>query len=294
MNKYLPCGLITLSILLVGSPAISTTYTFINYPGAEATYINDINDNGAIVGYYRTSGIWHGFLYQGDNFTTIDYPGSTDTRFFDINNNGYMVGEDGNHYNSILYTGTTFIDIGVPNKVYGINDANKMVGPTGGSDSFISTGYYDYTTFSFPGADRTWAMDINNVDQIVGSFWVEGWHGFLYDGTAYTIIDYPGAGSTEIRGISNNGLIIGDYFLDTFGNFLFDGSNYISIDIPLSRLYGINNSGQIVGETVVNGQAVGILVENVLQPIPLPSAFWFLGTGLFGIVGFRKKLSQSR
>jgi hypothetical protein len=47
----------------------------------------------------------------------------------------------------------------------------------------------------------------------------------------------------------------------------------------------INDSGQIVGDGIFNGQKEAFL----LTPTPIPAAAWLMGSGLFGLFGFRRK-----
>jgi probable HAF family extracellular repeat protein len=67
--------------------------TTIDFPGAQATQPNDINNRGQIVGQYEADGVAHGFLLDGGTFTTIDAPGaSRSTQVIGINDRGEMVG----------------------------------------------------------------------------------------------------------------------------------------------------------------------------------------------------------
>jgi uncharacterized membrane protein len=61
--------------------------------GATITSPNDINAQGAIVGYYfDAGGNFHGFLMEGAKFTSIDYPGAAETSAWGINSAGQIVG----------------------------------------------------------------------------------------------------------------------------------------------------------------------------------------------------------
>jgi probable HAF family extracellular repeat protein len=58
-----------------------------------STEASGINDAGAVVGEYTdSSGIDHGFLWQGGSFTPIDVPGAVDTVAFGVNDAGAVVG----------------------------------------------------------------------------------------------------------------------------------------------------------------------------------------------------------
>src|SRR5437773_1746503 len=85
-------------LLLVGmlasttSPALASTFSTIDVPGATLTAAIGINDRGQIVGNYVTSGTMHGFLLDQGTFTTIDVPGASVTGAYEINARGQMVG----------------------------------------------------------------------------------------------------------------------------------------------------------------------------------------------------------
>jgi probable HAF family extracellular repeat protein len=78
--------------------------TTINVPGALNTYVNGLNDNGQIVGWFSSNGPpnYQGFVDTGGSFETIDFPGAIDTQVYGINNVGQIVGSfedpNGNFY----------------------------------------------------------------------------------------------------------------------------------------------------------------------------------------------------
>jgi uncharacterized membrane protein len=67
-------------------------FSFIDFPGATDTFVEDINNKGVIVGNYSTDNGYHGFIdYQG-NMTTLDFPGATNTFIYGINDHNQIVG----------------------------------------------------------------------------------------------------------------------------------------------------------------------------------------------------------
>jgi probable HAF family extracellular repeat protein len=91
--------------------------TSINYPGAQATYANAINDTGAIVGSYTASnGTLHGFIYHGNQWATLDFPNTTGTELFGISNAGVILGLDHSpeQGRAFMYIGGGFKTIAVP------------------------------------------------------------------------------------------------------------------------------------------------------------------------------------
>lgn len=141
---------------IVGDASVAFTlkngvFTALQYPGANSTYVNSINNNGIIVGYYMDGNfVRHGFTLQNGVYTSVDDPNANDengTNVTDVNSSGEMVGvyyRDSLAY-SFLYKNGTFQDIAPPDTNYtivtGINDKGQIVGTT----NFNSGGYTMFT-----------------------------------------------------------------------------------------------------------------------------------------------------
>lgn len=90
---------LTLLLLATGlsTHAAAQTYTYetVNYPGAVATYLNSINEDGIGVGSYVDSNIHsHGFIYANDSFKNVDLgsPSEGGTNLTSINKWGEIIG----------------------------------------------------------------------------------------------------------------------------------------------------------------------------------------------------------
>jgi probable HAF family extracellular repeat protein len=68
------------------------SYTFLDYPGSNATIANGINNLGQVVGYQDTNGNPNGFFYDGQNYIPIMVPGADATFAQGINDEGQIVG----------------------------------------------------------------------------------------------------------------------------------------------------------------------------------------------------------
>ena len=126
-----------LAVGLLTSPALASTFTTIDFPGALSTLAVGINDHGQIVGHYSAGGRLHGFLLDKGAFTTIDVRGAVNTCPAGINNRGQIVGSSGSCGAGIGTSGFlldkgTFITIEVPGArrtfATGINDRGQIVG----------------------------------------------------------------------------------------------------------------------------------------------------------------------
>lgn len=121
----------------------SQSYSFFAVPGSaqNTTYPGLLNDKEQVVGQYQdTSGVWHGFLKEGETYTTIDPPDSTYTYALGINNSGIIAGYFGNLF--------------------------------GGSEGFVRTSDGVFTVVDFPGALETQIDGINDRGDICG-VWVD-------------------------------------------------------------------------------------------------------------------------
>jgi uncharacterized repeat protein (TIGR01451 family) len=132
--------------------------------------------------------------------------------------------------------------------------------------SFSQT--YTFTSFSYPAdGGLTWAYDINDNGQIVGSdasstisngtiysFQTDD-GGVTFSPIIYPLDSYPVGPETHAVGINNSGQIVGHYFDQGWGhNFLKTGETY-SLICDGSRFFvnGINDNGQIVGQYTEQG-----------------------------------------
>jgi probable HAF family extracellular repeat protein len=158
------------------------SFTTIDPTDATTSNANGINDNGQIVGQYTDAGgTDHGFLFSSGAFTPIDVPGAQATSANDINNAGLIVGfftdAEGNNrsYLRNLDGGFIFIDAPGATDTFvegGINNLGDIVGdfdsPTGTHGFLLSGGIF--TIIDVPGAKASFAIGINDRDEIVGAF----------------------------------------------------------------------------------------------------------------------------
>jgi probable HAF family extracellular repeat protein len=139
--------------------------------------------------------------------------------------------------------------------------------------SSVSQTKSDFKSFNAPGASATLPSGINNLGQIVGTFFdnMAHQHGFFRDANgAVTVLDLPGAMITFPNGINDLGQIVGSYLLPPPNNdqahaFVYSGASFTTLEVPGASggaAYGINNGGQIVGTFVDGTGTHGFLHTN--------------------------------
>ncbi len=141
----------------------------------------------------------------------------------------------------------------------GINNLGDICGTaifSGAKPAFISVGQ-TVTTFAVPNATQTFAYQVNDSGQIVGSYFDSNGisHGYMRDsaGALTYPIDVPGATETFVLGNNASNWVVGRYTDTsdvTHGFFYVTPDNILTYDYPgatSTSLNGINSSGLICG-----------------------------------------------
>lgn len=260
-----------------------------------------INSIGQIVGAASTTaGTVHAFFYDS-KMQDLGTPSGTDqSEAHDINDSGQIVGgawTSGLLSRAFLYDGTIH-DLGTLGGdeafAYGINNSGQIVGWACGYSNHDRAFLYDGTMqgIAEEGSGDIWGMSyaycINNLGQVAG-YYASSLHAFMYDGTMHDIGQLPGAWTTAALAINDHGWIVGRAVRgsDNHDNhaFVYDGTTMADLNglidhasgWTLTEAYGINDSGQIVGNGV---NALGQSHAFLLTPVPEPSSVLCLGTAL--------------
>ncbi|MHC5082911.1 MAG: DUF3466 family protein [Planctomycetota bacterium] len=220
-----------------------------------------VNDSGQVAGNSDTAGnaASHAFYYDGTTMHDIGTFGGENSTAWDINNNGQVVGRARTSYSTsraFLYDDTGIHDLGTlggnHSDAYSINDLGQVTGDSYNSNSNRHAFYYDglimHDLGSLKGENGySSGWGINNKGQIVGNSAIPDvinvTHAFIYE---------PATGMLDL-----NHLIPPD-------------SGWV-----LNSALDINESGQIVGGGLFNGQQHAFL----LTPVPEPATLSLLALG---------------
>ena len=219
--------LIGISTVVLAGPGSKgrQQYTVFDPPNATYTSASNINDLGAVTGYfYDADGRIHGFVrHANGQFIVIEaIPGARDTEAVGTNVRG---------------------------ETAGISEAQR---------SFIRDRKGNITFFSAPDAVWTYASAINNRGAVAGTFSSRAngiSHGFVRDpGGNIAVIEPANGHDAHVSGMNDRGDVVGNFFDASQGDnqriYLRDREGDIAVlDIPNGIPYvtGINNHGAIAG-----------------------------------------------
>jgi hypothetical protein len=262
--------------------ASNTSYKIqqINPTGATITYAIALNKNDVVVGNYTDSGgVVHGYAFAANKYHVLNFPKADNfTRANGINDSNLIVGDfygTDNFYHGFTFSKGKYTQYDVnkgvvSTSIFGVNNAGDFVGAAGyngPNQGFVNIGG-TVTEFYGSGTDNTYALGINNNDEVVGQFFDSSNNSHCFDRSStgtITEIVYPGAVQTACTSINDSGVIVGWYenssnqfysFTDNAG--VFTSLDFISID-------GINNAGTMVGYYLgpgaPGGEAYGYLAS---------------------------------
>jgi uncharacterized membrane protein len=156
---------------------------------ATSTTAIGINNRQQIVGTWVQTSFTHGFLDDGGVIRSLDYPVAGGETFpTGINDAGEIVGNWDiyhlGHGGGFVASGGVFVNFVAPFpglvSLRGVNNTGDIVGTVGLSSFLYSGGVFTLIDVPFAGASDTIATGINDLGQIVGTYFADGHeHGFL-------------------------------------------------------------------------------------------------------------------
>ena len=234
MNRLL----LALLLLTLSSMSFAQfSYAPVNVPGAVETDARGINNNGEIVGFYKTASCIDadftvpnctvkGFKFVNGAFVKLMVPNSVSTAILGVNDLGDLVGfykkSDGSHHGFIWFHTNVVKTIDFPHP---------------------------------PSATNTIPFGINKAGTVVGGLWstfpAGGW--VWVNGTFSNMNPArPGAvapSAWSVNGIANSGVIAGQLFEDdNFQAWFKQGTDQdFFMDRTDTFAYGVNSNADIVG-----------------------------------------------
>ena len=245
-----------------------------------------INNAGQVTGYSTdTSGAAHGFISSGGALTDIGGFGDGANVFPQHINSasqaaGFSSATNGDDSAFLFAPPNTFANLGGIASValpataaaYGVNDAGRTVGIGTGSNgfnrAFISTTNGPLEELGTLGGDGSWAYAINNSNQVAGTadYITADTHAFLFaDGAGLTDLGTLGGYTSTAFALDNSGNVVGTAeilnrtlhaFAWSSGGAMRDLNELIPINSGwvLTEARGVNDSGVIVGNGLLNGR----------------------------------------
>ncbi len=276
--------------LAAAAPAPTYTFRTFRAPNAGSTILEAVNNGGSILAQVTTSGSSACSVHQGPASTAIADPNapSMSTVCLGLGNGNVVVGyyqapnQPAGASVGFVYRKGAYIDFVVP-------AASPQMGGTQlnavSSNGLIAGTYSDamgfqhvFTTRGSPTALHAYevagqhyllAVGVNNAGSLVLQNF--GSNGLSYSGSFYHAagtqgfvqINYPGSVQDVCHNVNNNGEVACHY-ADSQGlqhGFIYYGATNTysaNIDAPTSTggtlLFGINDSGRVVGATTPNPQ----------------------------------------
>jgi probable HAF family extracellular repeat protein len=278
VRAFLRCAQIALSFGAYSLLAQNLyTLTDLGTLGGSDSFAYGINNRGQVIGNARTTNntAAHAFLHSPGSMLDLGTLGGNNSYAYGVNTNGQVVGLSDRTTNdssqgAFLYTGGLLSNLshlgGTNVAAYAINDNGQIAGSvfaTGAKalHAYIYGGAVTNIT-GLPSARTSEAYGLNNRGEVVGYFWINNttYHGFLYSSNQLYELQPFSAGNSEAVAINDGGQVVGDAYTASGQDFAFlysGGQNGTTNNLGtlggnFSQAFGINNRGQVVGQSEVS------------------------------------------
>ena len=284
-------------------------------PGPFESYAYGINNAGTVVGTtYDSNGQAHGTIWSGSASTDL----GAGSFAMAINNAGEVVGGNGNAF---MVVNGQLQNLGTPSGInwsaaYGVNNVGTVVG-----DGQLSNGTFrgivwnpngSITVLSTFGGASSQATGVNDSGEVVGfASLSDGYqNAFAEIGGAMIDLGTLGGGSSYAYGVNKSGEIVGYSWLadGSQSAFLYDDGTMLNLNslLPansgwdLLQAYAINDSGQITGTGLYNGQLTAFVLTDPpagpsgIASVPEPQEIVIVGAALAMIAFLRRRRQVPR
>ncbi|MER8639322.1 G1 family glutamic endopeptidase [Mesorhizobium sp. M1365] len=195
-------------------PAVLKPYSV----DARETQFCGINAAGDVIGYavipFPLPMRIVPFIYKDDNFSDISNVVGLDMAPVSWNDGGVIVGNTMSYpgYACIYRPGSGLEYLPQYSSIRDINNNGVFIASKALDQRVISLKVVNgvETEINFPGATRTLAWGINDLEDIVGGYYADGGSGgFLLKNGVYEPVDYPYGETSFVQGINNLGQMVG-------------------------------------------------------------------------------------
>lgn len=292
-------SILSTSVLLASTLTFAQTFSYapINVPGAVATEARGINNNGEIVGFYKTTSCQDtpaefpivptcavkGFKYVNGSYIKLMVPNSTSTAILGVNDLGDLVGfykkSDGSSHGFIWFHTNVVKTIDRPNQAnstvpFGINKAGTVVGSSGsGGWVWVNGTFSTFNPTPNPNAGACcWAATgIANSGVVVGYiFNADFFNAWYKAGTDEDFFTHNG--DTIATGVNSNNDMVGPgWFVKNIeanegtGDSNEKTPSFVTVKFPNSNStlpLGLNNLRGVVGGYIdSSGKEHGFLAK---------------------------------
>jgi hypothetical protein len=298
-------GIAWLPLLMPGLCSAATVYNFtpITQAGTNVYIYNGaaINDSGTVAWIASSSQV---DAFNGSTVTDYLIPAAS---WLGLSNAAAIsfydyAADEGAIYSTSSGTTTLFQ---YPGAQYTLSSGSSADGTVAGyytDTSYNQFGFtYNgsaFTQVTYPGPHgQIYVMDVNDAGNVVGiSSCCDSGVGFVDENGVYTTITYPGLPNGDVipQGINDSNTVVGWAYNPTAQaehGFVWQNGITTTVNYPGAAdtiLYGINSSGEIVGEAQLpNGQ--GILFTAQVSPAPEPASMLLVGLSLVGAGCIRRR-----
>ncbi len=249
------------------------------------------NDGGVHnIGYIIMDDVWVDYNTHGAQTTVNFLPGGGVGPGYElqahedsiINIVGGSIGDDFHLYNR---SQSSVISGIINDELYSYD--NSQVTVSGGNLTDLRS--YDNSQLVVSGGDIGYLRNNDNSQVTVSG------------GDMYRLYSYDNSQTAMSGGIIGDEIILGQSGILTFHglDFAVDGTlfGYGELTSILGGSYD-DEPSRVLSGTLASGEAIDNIIrighsaKIVLSPVPIPSAIWLLGSGLIGIIGFRRKLRK--